>query len=102
MPPRPPRATLCPYTTLFRSQHDREVKFVEAVLTNDVVAVRQRPVVAAEVTAAVAHEVDTEADRERVVDLRNEPSSEEHTSELQSLAYLVCRHLPDKKNENNT
>src|SRR4029079_19839644 len=62
---RPPRSTLFPYTTLFRS-----------VL----------PAAAGEVRTAGA--VTVECDPRR---------SEEHTSELQSLAYLVCRLLLEKK-----
>src|SRR2546425_4566418 len=70
---RPPRSTLFPYTTLFRSrpvgrEHD---------------AVR----------ADLEHRVDQRLGAE-VIRCRR---SEEHTSELQSLAYLVCRLLLEKK-----
>src|SRR2546425_3774090 len=68
---RPPRSTLFPYTTLFRSVHQEHI---------DV------PVLFAERDHAVV--------AERVDDLVR---SEEHTSELQSLAYLVCRLLLEKK-----
>src|SRR2546425_7188772 len=64
---RPPRSTLFPYTTLFRSAGARQQD-----------ADLQRP-------ALGAH------DRGR------RQRSEEHTSELQSLAYLVCRLLLEKK-----
>src|SRR5258707_2346952 len=70
---RPPRSTLFPYTTLFRSEQLRAVE--ERVETFDVV--RDQAGVAAQVVA----------DR-----------SEEHTSELQSRQYLVCRLLLEKKN----
>src|SRR2546425_8324463 len=71
---RPPRSTLFPYTTLFRS----------------VIVVR--PWGGALVTDAVEpHDLDTR--RPQLVRFR----SEEHTSELQSLAYLVCRLLLEKK-----
>src|ERR1041384_8568638 len=63
---RPPRSTLFPYTTLFRSPVDQDL---------DPVAVLHRPA------------------------RREPPRSEEHTSELQSLAYLVCRLLLEKKNK---
>src|SRR3712207_8134207 len=72
---RPPRSTLFPYTTLFRSR--------------------------------VAHEIDDgspAAALERLprlhelVRMAGDPRSEEHTSELQSRQYLVCRLLLEKKN----
>src|SRR5229473_7923938 len=65
---RPPRSTLFPYTTLFRSDgacHNPSVRWGNAFFWISVVR------------------------------------SEEHTSELQSLAYLVCRLLLEKKNKNN-
>src|SRR5437899_7839255 len=65
---RPPRSTLFPYTTLFRSLHDRGGAHVPA---HGVVA--------------VYHPGD------------GDPRSEEHTSELQSLRHLVCRLLLEKK-----
>src|SRR5687767_15546523 len=79
---RQPRSTLFPYTTLFRSE--------------------------AEVVAAV-HAVAVELHEAAGVEQPIEPlprgalaagaaRSEEHTSELQSLAYLVCRLLLEKKN----
>src|SRR5690348_17499599 len=72
MLPRPPRSTLFPYTTLFRS----------LVIHVRVVQVR-------------AHFV-LEKPRELAV------RSEEHTSELQSPVHLVCRLLLEKKNTPNT
>src|SRR5437763_11309708 len=70
---RPPRSTLFPYTTLFRSSH------ASNEILRDVSA-GNRP--------------------ERSAD-RNE-RSEEHTSELQSPMYLVCRLLLEKKNKHST
>src|SRR5437899_6298048 len=78
---RPPRSTLFPYTTLFRSRHrDRER------------APAQR---AARIAAA--------ADRDRRGATRHLQfaRSEEHTSELQSLRHLVCRLLLEKKKSYN-
>src|SRR2546425_6403747 len=73
---RPPRSTLFPYTTLFRSDQrgDRDR------------AQRQR--VPADRHAGLEH-----PPTQRLYAHR----SEEHTSELQSLAYLVCRLLLEKK-----
>src|SRR2546423_6293112 len=78
---RPPRSTLFPYTTLFRSQ-------------------------AGAVVAAVlqaAEPLDQDRFRFPAPHVADDPThgrssrSEEHTSELQSLAYLVCRLLLEKK-----
>src|SRR2546425_8011242 len=74
---RPPRSTLFPYTTLFRSARarlDRRRTVKEAVKRR---AIQDDPVA---FTASLT--------------VRR---SEEHTSELQSLAYLVCRLLLEKK-----
>src|SRR2546427_4267639 len=73
---RPPRSTLFPYTTLFRSQHDH------ASLGEQRRSVHER---------AQRRRVEV-AGAARVV-LR----SEEHTSELQSQSNLVCRLLLEKK-----
>src|SRR3989441_6950129 len=90
---RPPRSTLFPYTTLFRS-HRAEVEIVPE---------RDGRVGAGR--AEIAHRRDPPDD----VTLHGPPlhlgvcvdqprdRSEEHTSELQSLAYLVCRLLLEKK-----
>src|SRR5205814_9170802 len=79
---RPPRSTLFPYTTLFRS----ELRAVGGVLR------------AARSLAEAAHdavEVAAAAAGKRQRDRRRR--SEEHTSELQSLRHLVCRLLLEKK-----
>src|SRR5205823_13788229 len=80
---RPPRSTLFPYTTLFRSEV--VVVVVEARrLELRGLRAREHP----ERGAALEPEGPRAAPRSR---------SEEHTSELQSLAYLVCRLLLEKK-----
>src|SRR5687767_15698925 len=92
---RPPRSTLFPYTTLFRSL-DREVKAWER-------ADSTTPVVPALHLIAVVAQGSAGRDglyRARMGDSLIERvygRSEEHTSELQSLAYLVCRLLLEKK-----
>src|SRR6266446_8703157 len=68
---RPPRSTLFPYTTLFRSERAHEVD-------------------------ARGHPPREELDRRPLV---RERRSEEHTSELQSPCNLVCRLLLEKKNK---
>src|SRR3712207_8279345 len=85
---RPPRSTLFPYTTLFRSG----VRRVARVDDGDAGAVRVR---AEALLAAVV--VVAEAPAADVGVLLVEPRSEEHTSELQSRQYLVCRLLLEKK-----
>src|SRR5256885_4149196 len=79
---RPPRSTLFPYTTLFRS-------FSGAALVT-VAALRDRPVLQFPGYALVALAVLTKGP----LAIR----SEEHTSELQSPCNLVCRLLLGKKN----
>src|SRR2546425_7990403 len=75
---RPPRSTLFPYTTLFRSLKLPAIK-PERILS------------------------DAPPSREAVTTSREGGASrsEEHTSELQSLAYLVCRLLLEKKKHNH-
>src|SRR2546423_5874964 len=77
---RPPRSTLFPYTTLFRSLEDLRG------------GRRQRPAGPAAGREGRLHRL------QRAV----RPRSEEHTSELQSLAYLVCRLLLEKKKKKNS
>src|SRR3712207_7931367 len=81
---RPPRSTLFPYTTLFRSEHDERGVARDGVHAGRVVrGVVVGPLVLGEVGDVIA----------RPPPLR----SEEHTSELQSRQYLVCRLLLEKK-----
>src|SRR5687767_15634235 len=96
---RPPRSTLFPYTTLFRSlcllaltQRADE----GGSATFDEVAVAYR---ADHLQAMVAEGRDFEIESGKLAldDVRQHLRSEEHTSELQSLAYLVCRLLLEKK-----
>src|SRR5438034_5501456 len=86
---RPPRSTLFPYTTLFRSRVVVGAEHVE-----EIVAQRQVADVAA------AREVDDERDALRA--RRRRRRSEEHTSELQSHSDLVCRLLLEKKKRKTT
>src|SRR3712207_8585178 len=80
---RPPRSTLFPYTTLFRSDRDHPDERVEQRERE----LRQR-------RARCRRDLDQSAVR---VGDRSPPRSEEHTSELQSRQYLVCRLLLEKK-----
>src|SRR5260370_23920633 len=82
---RPPRSTLFPYTTLFRSRLQEVVLRAVAELVQTQVVVRP---------CREQHDRD-------IVELRNQSQSrdrsEEHTSELQSHLNLVCRLLLEKK-----
>src|SRR2546425_2512122 len=85
---RPPRSTLFPYTTLFRSFE---------TLLGDLLEPLGEPQHLSQPVRLGASE------REAIVGQAGLPPdlrSEEHTSELQSLAYLVCRLLLEKKNLN--
>src|SRR5687768_17954555 len=89
MPPRPPRSTLFPYTTLFRSEHA-----AVAVLRGEL----------ARWTRSQGRKDRRRCDgqpgpeRRIVPDAgQKEDRSEEHTSELQSRLHLVCRLLLEKK-----
>src|SRR2546426_7314090 len=80
---RPPRSTLFPYTTLFRS-----LQHVEAV------AIRHPQIRHDEVEHLVRESLRRAGD---VLGLGHAMRSEEHTSELQSPCNLVCRLLLEKK-----
>src|SRR3712207_8293773 len=97
---RPRNSTLFPYTTLSRSER--------------VAALAEPPLRSADVGAQVEHALDLavgppSVERPEVGAVAEEPQravgapdrSEEHTSELQSRQYLVCRLLLEKKKHNN-
>src|SRR3712207_8582627 len=91
---RPPRSTLFPYTTLFRSHPLRGRLLARQ---------REEPAAAAHLRHGVGEQggpqgLSRAAGRGRAP--RPPARSEEHTSELQSRQYLVCRLLLEKKNKN--
>src|SRR5687767_15466692 len=79
---RPPRSTLFPYTTLFRSLWPLRLSLL-----------KPRPSPLFQFRASLSRGEETSSFFNWSLDIR----SEEHTSELQSLAYLVCRLLLEKK-----
>src|SRR5687767_15744595 len=87
---RPPRSTLFPYTTLFRSSPYHRMRPREGFFwptmarMSDVLPTPLRPITQVIFPVSAVRET----------------RSEEHTSELQSLAYLVCRLLLEKKKKN--
>src|SRR3712207_7697603 len=97
---RPPRSTLFPYTTLFRSaERDDELHRDVGVLAHE------PPHVRAEDRQRVQRVEGLHGRRPAlVVEHRElaEDRSEEHTSELQSRQYLVCRLLLEKKKNSST
>src|SRR5256885_7859171 len=74
---RPPRSTLFPYTTLFRSWDKLYPAFQAEPLPDDAAG--------------------QEKLKQAIANLESHPRSEEHTSELQSPCNLVCRLLLEKK-----
>src|SRR2546430_5515416 len=84
---RPPRSTLFPYTTLFRSIGGAHVPWPRLAAHRLPFAVRR----------------DEQGDRAELHRRRRDRKhrSEEHTSELQSQSNLVCRLLLEKKKKNN-
>src|SRR3712207_7134030 len=91
---RPPRSTLFPYTTLFRSLH-RLGHELGAVVRADVPGhAAQEEQVGQHVDDICRLELAPDPDGQALV---GERRSEEHTSELQSRQYLVCRLLLEKK-----
>src|SRR3712207_8541334 len=95
---RPPRSTLFPYTTLFRSMYvppsgnPAEVKFLEPdYWARGQTLLKRADEILDKVGEWTTERLLEEANKER--------RSEEHTSELQSRQYLVCRLLLEKKNQ---
>src|SRR3712207_7779916 len=92
---RPPRSTLFPYTTLFRSQKAASMTRPFA-FTRCPAPVLPCPPPRARVRVRSRHRRTSPAPRP-CGGGRTIPRSEEHTSELQSRQYLVCRLLLEKK-----
>src|SRR2546425_8440331 len=97
---RPPRSTLFPYTTLFRSGWNFGVDGHRVDSQDgEPGAAKARPAVNTLEERIVSARIDRGGGLE--VKGHSLSRSEEHTSELQSLAYLVCRLLLEKKKKNN-
>src|SRR5437899_5496502 len=89
---RPPRSTLFPYTTLFRSDHLVAEDHCERFVPDEVLGAEDRVPQTPGVPLA---------DITKVCQRHARGRSEEHTSELQSLRHLVCRLLLEKKKKKN-
>src|SRR5437016_11665488 len=90
---RPPRSTLFPYTTLFRS-HPQAIHFEHYILSESTQAVVLRFI-----TGGIGPIRGFGVSQGHVASAER---SEEHTSELQSLTNLVCRLLLEKKKKQST
>src|SRR3712207_8116369 len=88
---RPPRSTLFPYTTLFRSQESQEHD--QRPAAKDL----QHEVSIAHPALPARGEGEMRGDPDNEEEEWEDQRSEEHTSELQSRQYLVCRLLLEKK-----
>src|SRR2546422_4897335 len=88
---RPPRSTLFPYTTLFRSDDERLAAADFPASIHE-----RRELAAFQFERGAAEQVQIERQQAHAV------RSEEHTSELQSRLHLVCRLLLEKKKKENT
>src|SRR3712207_7303492 len=89
---RPPRSTLFPYTTLFRSEHEELAQALAADMAS----------LAAEFAGQGSGRLEAIEARLLLILIalhRIQGRSEEHTSELQSRQYLVCRLLLEKKKQ---
>src|SRR3712207_8008789 len=91
---RPPRSTLFPYTTLFRSLH---VTVGEGDDTKEILRGVDLTVRSGETHAIMGPNGSGKSTL--AYSIAGHPRSEEHTSELQSRQYLVCRLLLEKKND---
>src|SRR5687767_15544970 len=94
---RPPRSTLFPYTTLFRSRErgpggEGSMPLIKVGFVGTGAITRRH--------FGALEKLKERAEVVAVCDVVEE-RSEEHTSELQSLAYLVCRLLLEKKKKKN-
>src|SRR3712207_7726136 len=83
---RPPRSTLFPYTTLFRSWAEKMLEQLRS----------------AQATLGKGQTFGTKRIEGGIVAASSPIRSEEHTSELQSRQYLVCRLLLEKKKKNKS
>src|SRR3712207_8569120 len=90
---RPPRSTLFPYTTLFRSRE-------QGVALRDDPHGREQ-VRGIDVLEQEAGGARAQRAEDVLVELERRQRSEEHTSELQSRQYLVCRLLLEKNQQHN-
>src|SRR3712207_8146603 len=95
---RPPRSTLFPYTTLFRSITNKDRPPFNAHAQPGAAGIRDLQSLAGSQSLLDGCAGDLEL---LIVNVDPSPRSEEHTSELQSRQYLVCRLLLENNNSTN-
>src|SRR5689334_24452482 len=99
---RPPRSTLFPYTTLFRSRHFAEETARAAMLRSFRRHYRKMlPLLLTHITFQAQSTAGKEVVAMLALLKQHAMRSEEHTSELQSQFHLVCRLLLEKKKKKN-
>src|SRR3712207_7044650 len=96
---RPPRSTLFPYTTLFRSSEALGLCMSHPIASRNGarLCLKENHELRLQRGAGRAPQHRPQLPRGQVTRERVAPRSEEHTSELQSRQYLVCRLLLEKK-----
>src|SRR5690242_20843757 len=92
---RPPRSTLFPYTTLFRSQAERHERFARGGIRRHA----ERCAFACSHRSKPGSRLAVDREQRVQAILAVQRRSEEHTSELQSHVNLVCRLLLEKKKQ---
>src|SRR2546422_4348936 len=97
---RPPRSTLFPYTTLFRSERGPNQDVLSPLIRNlgSMLVMGAQPV---EILRQYMAKAGSPTHGREMNVHFNDLRSEEHTSELQSRLHLVCRLLLEKKKKNN-
>src|SRR5687767_15384754 len=98
---RPPSSTLFPYTTLFRSEtmkHKSAFTLIELLVVIEIIAILASLLLPALAAGKEKARITKCMNNARQTGLATLMRSEEHTSELQSLAYLVCSLLLEEKN----
>src|SRR5687768_18281096 len=95
---RPPRSTLFPYTTLFRSRAVRGASTITQQLAKNLYLSPSRNPMRKLRELIIARRLEAALPKARIFEIYlNVIRSEEHTSELQSRLHLVCRLLLEKK-----
>src|SRR3712207_8240469 len=96
---RPPRSTLCPYTALFRSHDFNNILAIILGYASQLEARNSNPDQATTAIRVIKEAVERGAGlvQQLLTSARQTERSEEHTSELQSRQYLVCRLLLETK-----
>src|SRR3712207_8488798 len=95
---RPPRSTLFPYTTLFRSEKSRGGHIGLIITEHAYISMDGK---ASENQISISRDEDILGLSKIVDAVHKNGRSEQHTSELQSRQYLVCRLLLEKKKKDN-